>query len=71
MTRLYKGTQNEVPKTLDPKNNICVVRTDIQGNKEWFYGSNIVTNDGDIYYAIRGAGDTPSSNENFGKTKNS
>jgi hypothetical protein len=54
---------------LDPKNNICVVKTDVNGNKEWFYGSNIVTNDGDIYYAKKGAGDTPASNENFGRTK--
>ena len=49
MFTLIKGNENQVPKDIDPKNNICVVKTDIQGNKEWFYGANIVTNDGDIY----------------------
>lgn len=69
MITLTEGNGNTVPETLDPKNNICVVLTKQDGSKHWFYGSNIVTNDGDIYYAIRGAGDTPLSNENFGKTK--
>ena len=65
MFTLTKGNGNEVPKDIDPKNNICVVKTDIQGNKEWFYGANIVTNDGDIYYAKKACAETPSSNENF------
>ena len=51
MFTLIKGNGNEIPKEIDPKNNICVIKTDTQGNKEWFYGANIVTNDGDIYYA--------------------
>ena len=66
MISLIKGNGNQVPKDIDPKNNICVVKTDTQGNKEWYYGANIVTNDGDIYYAKRACSETPSSNENFG-----
>ncbi len=33
--------------------------------KEFDYTHNLVTNDGEIFYAIQGAGETPSSNENF------
>lgn len=33
--------------------------------KGWFYGKNLVTTDGDIYYAKKGAGETPAANENF------
>ena len=65
MISLIKGNGNQVPKDIDPKNNICVVKTDTQGNKEWYYGANIVTNDGDIYYAKKACAETPSSNENF------
>lgn len=63
---LIKGNGISLPAEIDPKNNICVVITHLDGSKEWFYGSNLVTNDGDIYYAKKGAGETPSSNENFG-----
>tara|TARA_R100000808_G_scaffold9877_1_gene26785 strand:- start:1356 stop:1955 length:600 start_codon:yes stop_codon:yes gene_type:complete len=66
MIGLIKGNRNQIPKDIDPKNNICVVRTDVNGDKEWYYGANIVTNDGDIYYAKRACSETPSSNENFG-----
>ena len=55
-----------MPKDIDPKNNICVVvKNEVTGEKKWFFGSNIVTNDGDIYYAKKGAGETPATNENF------
>lgn len=49
------------PKTvqINPALNICVVKTDKDGNKSWLYGKNQVTNDGDIYYATR-AGTAPS-----------
>lgn len=33
--------------------------------KEFAYTHNLVTNDGEIYYAKKGAGETPSTNENF------
>ena len=51
---------------IDPKNNICVVLKKADGTKQWFYGANIVTNDGDIYYAKRACGETPATDENFG-----
>ena len=53
---------SKTPKTnqINPALNICVVKTDKDGNKSWLYGKNQVTNDGDIYYATR-AGTSPSS----------
>ena len=33
--------------------------------KEFDYTHNLVTNDGEIFYAKQGAGETPASNENF------
>lgn len=33
--------------------------------KEFDYTHNLVTNDGEIYYAIKGAGETPAANEDF------
>ena len=36
--------------------------------KEFDYTHNLVTNDGEIYYAKKGAGETPSTNENFEDT---
>ncbi len=33
--------------------------------KEFDYTHNLVTNDGEIFYAKKGAGETPSANENF------
>jgi hypothetical protein len=65
MVTLVEGNGYELPSSVDPKNNICVVKTTADGTKHWFYGSNIVTNDGDIYYAKKGAGETPASNEVF------
>ena len=66
MITLIEGNGNTIPETIDPKNNICVVLKKDNGSKHWFYGSNIVTNDGDIYYAKRACGETPSANEDFG-----
>ena len=52
MITLTESSSNQMPKDLDPNNNICVVlKNEITGDKRWFFGSNIVTNDGDIYYA--------------------
>ena len=36
--------------------------------KEFDYTHNLVTNDGEIYYAKLGAGETPATNEDFGGT---
>ena len=33
--------------------------------KEFDYTHNLVTNDGEVFYAIQGAGETPSANEDF------
>ncbi len=63
---LIHGNGKELPTEIDPKNNICLVVTHEDGSKDWWYGSNLVTNDGDIYYAKKAAGETPASNENFG-----
>ena len=63
---LIHGNGKELPKEIDPKNNICLVVSHLDGSKDWWYGSNLVTNDGDIYYAKRSASETPASNENFG-----
>ena len=66
MVTLSESQTNQMPKDIDPKNNICVVlKNEITGEKRWWFGSNIVTNDGDIYYAKKGAGETPATNENF------
>ena len=52
---------SKTPQTnnINPKLNICVVKTDENGNKTWLYGQNMVTDDGDIYYATRAS--TPRS----------
>lgn len=62
---LIHSTENKLPTQIDPKNNICVVVTHQDGSKEWWYGSNLVTDWGDIYYAKKAAGETPSTGENF------
>jgi len=66
MITLTESSNGEMPKDIDPKNNICaVLKNEVTGKKRWWFGSNIVTNDGDIYYAKKGAGETPATNENF------
>ena len=54
MISLRQG-KGQPPKNLDPENNICLVCEHQEGTKDWWYGSNIVTNDGDIYYAQQSA----------------
>lgn len=66
MITLVEGNGNTIPETIDPKDNICVVLTKTDGTKHWYYGANIVTNDGDVYYAKKACGETPATNENFG-----
>ena len=47
---------------LDPSNNICIVRQNMETlEKTWNYTHNIVTNDGDLYYAEMSAAETPTS----------
>ncbi len=68
MITLIEGNNSELPNGINPKDNICVVLKSEEGDKRWFYGSNLVTTDGDIYYAKKSAGDTITTNENFGRT---
>ena len=64
---LIHGNGKELPTEIDPKNNICLVVTHQDGSKDWWYGSNLVTNDGDIYYAKRAVPTYVNvTNENFG-----
>jgi len=41
--------------------NVCIVRESINGDKTWYYAKNIVTNDGDLFYAQQAVGETPTS----------
>ena len=66
--QLIESNGLELPKGINPKDNICVVLKSEEGDKRWFYGSNLVTSDGDIYYAKVASGETPSTNEDFGRT---
>ena len=55
-------------QSYDPRNNIVAVLGKKEGKSiipKWIFGKNIVTDDGDIYYALKGAGETPATNENF------
>lgn len=45
--------------------NVVAVLNYNTDEARWVFGRNLVTNDGDIYYAKKGAGETPSTNENF------
>lgn len=71
-----RSYQDHLPKFIsrgkhanhNPKNNVVAVRTKPEGRhllKEWFFGHNIVTNDGDIFYAKQGVEEAPAANENF------
>jgi hypothetical protein len=70
----FNSWRDHQPKRLsrynpyDPTNNVVAVLRRPEAGliiPFWFYGRNIVTNDGDIYYAKKGAGESPSTNENF------
>jgi len=63
-TFIEKGKYNNK----DPRNNVQAIITRPEGNyfvKEWYFGHNIVTIDGNTYYAKKAAGATPATNENF------
>ena len=47
---------------INPDLNICIVKQNtLTGEKTWYYAKNIVTNDGDLYYAQSACGETPTS----------
>ena len=54
---------------LDPNNNVCIVRSTYDGvdlvGKDWMNGANLVTNDGDKYYAKQACEEAHASNEDF------
>ncbi len=56
----------EINMSINPDLNICVVKTNTKtGEKSWHYGKNIVTNDGDLYYAQQ-AVETGTPTSDFG-----
>ena len=56
----------EINMRTNPELNICIVKTNtITGEKTWHYGKNIVTNDGDLYYAQQ-AVETGTPTSDFG-----
>ena len=51
---------------IDPDLNICIVKENTEtGEKTWYYTHNIVTNDGDLYYAQQ-AVETGTPTSDFG-----
>ena len=47
---------------INPDLNICIVKTNGEtGEKTWYHAKNIVTNDGDLYYAQKSVAETPTS----------
>ena len=51
-----------VGNQINPDLNICIMRENSEtGKKTWLYGKNIVTNDGDLYYAQQAVETTPTS----------
>ena len=63
MNNMISLTESSTPRTtwINPDLNICIVKEDSEGNKSWLYAKNIVTNDGDLYYAQKSAGESPTS----------
>ena len=61
MIGLYES-KKPVGNQINPDLNICIVRENQDtGDKTWLYAKNIVTNDGDLYYAQKSVGGTPTS----------
>ena len=47
---------------INPDMNICIVKTNQDtGEKTWYHAKNIVTNDGDLYYAQKAVAETPTT----------
>ena len=55
-------SKKPVGTQINPDLNICIVKENNDtGDKTWYYGKNIVTNDGDLYYAQQAVETTPTS----------
>ena len=63
MNNMISLTESSTPRTtwINPDLNVCIVKEDSEGNKSWLYAKNIVTNDGDLYYAQKSAGESATS----------
>ena len=61
MIGLYES-KKPVGNQINPDLNVCIVKENtLTGQKTWLYTHNIVTNDGDLYYAQKSVGGTPTS----------
>ena len=55
-------SDSPITTQINPDLNICIVKENVvTGKKTWYYGKNIVTNDGDLYYAQQAVETTPTS----------
>ena len=61
MITLYES-KKPVGNQISPDLNVCIVKENtLTGQKTWLYTHNIVTNDGDLYYAQKSVGGTPTT----------
>ena len=61
MITLYES-KKPVGNQISPDLNVCIVKENTTtGQKTWLYTHNIVTNDGDLYYAQRATETSPTS----------
>ena len=61
MIALYES-KKPVGNQINPDLNVCIVKENtLTGQKTWLYTHNIVTNDGDLYYAQKAVAETPTS----------
>ena len=61
MMALYESNK-PVGNQINPDLNVCIVKENtLTGQKTWLYTHNIVTNDGDLYYAQKSVAGTPTS----------
>ena len=61
MMTLYES-KKPVGNQINPDLNVCIVKENsTTGEKTWLYTHNIVTNDGDLYYAQRATETSPTS----------
>ena len=61
MMTLYES-KKPVGNQISPDLNVCIVKENTTtGQKTWLYTHNIVTNDGDLYYAQQAVEGTPTS----------
>ena len=55
-------SKKPVGTQINPDLNVCIVKENNDtGDKTWYYAKNIVTNDGDLYYAQQAVETTPTS----------